>query len=692
MAESAARAPHSNSGPRLSYLPGLDGLRALAVSSVLLYHAGITWMPGGFLGVELFFVLSGYLITSLLLAEWLSGGKIDLGAFWLRRARRLLPALFLLLAVTLIFAIFFLPDEVAELRGDTLAASTYVTNWYMVFNQQSYFELVGRPSLLQHLWSLAVEEQFYLLWPLLFIGGMRLLQTRSAMRIATMAGAAASTLLMVALYNPDADPSRVYYGTDTRAAGLLIGCTLAFGMSLSRSPSRRAGKVQAPWVDLIGLGSLGTLLWLLVNLDEGQPFLYQGGFAAIALSTAGVIWAIANPNARVIPRILGLGILRWIGMRSYGIYLWHWPVFMVTRPELDLALDGAPLLALRLGITVVLAAISYHFVETPIRSGSLGRYWRAVQEARGVQLIRLSARLGVASALSGALAVMLGTALVSARPPAPPDYLLELETIATVLPDTPLETPLPDITATPVVFIQPSPDVFTPSPTPFIPASPTLSSSTINPVEQTATQVAQSPVAITPTSTAIPAKPPIATYTATLTPPAPPTEIPATTMPIPTPGTFTGTVVAIGDSVMLSGAKVLKKSIPNIDLDASVSRQLPSGISALKARRDAGKLGDVVVIHLGSNGTFTARQFDQMMEVLAGVPRVIFVNVKVPRSWERTNNAAIAAGVQRYPNAILVDWKAASNGHSELFAKDGFHLTPKGAALYTSLIVDSLKK
>ncbi len=233
MAGSATKSAHSNAGARLSYLPGLDGLRALAVGAVLLYHAGMPWMPGGFLGVELFFVLSGYLITSLLLGEWVAEGRIDLGAFWLRRARRLLPALFLLLAVTLVFAIFFMPDEVAGLRGDTLAASTYVTNWYLAFNQQSYFELVGRPSLLQHLWSLAVEEQFYLLWPLLFIGGMRLLRTRQSMRIATLAGAVASTLLMLALYNPDADPSRIYYGTDTRAAGLLIGCTLAFGMSLS---------------------------------------------------------------------------------------------------------------------------------------------------------------------------------------------------------------------------------------------------------------------------------------------------------------------------------------------------------------------------------------------------------------------------------------------------------------------------
>ncbi|HET6312879.1 MAG TPA: acyltransferase, partial [Chloroflexia bacterium] len=167
---------HAAQGGRLPYLPGLDGLRAIAVTGVLLYHAGMLWLPGGFLGVEVFFVISGYLITSLLLSEWQRHGRVNLLAFWLRRARRLLPALFLLIVSTLTFAVLFLPEEVAGLRGDAVAATGYVTNWYLIFNQQSYFETMGRPSLLQHLWSLAVEEQFYLLWPLLFVGGIRILR------------------------------------------------------------------------------------------------------------------------------------------------------------------------------------------------------------------------------------------------------------------------------------------------------------------------------------------------------------------------------------------------------------------------------------------------------------------------------------------------------------------------------------
>jgi hypothetical protein len=218
-------------GVQLPYLPGLDGMRALAVFAVLLYHAQLPWIPGGFLGVEVFFVISGYLITALLLAEWRQLGRINLKAFWLGRARRLLPALYLVLAVTLAYAVVFLPEQLAGLRNEAIAALGYVANWYLVFGHESYFEAVGRPSLLKHLWSLAVEEQFYLLWPPvlalgLSVGAMRWRQHR--VLLVALVGAAIAALLMAILYRPEVDPSRIYYGTDTRAAGLLIGAALAF--------------------------------------------------------------------------------------------------------------------------------------------------------------------------------------------------------------------------------------------------------------------------------------------------------------------------------------------------------------------------------------------------------------------------------------------------------------------------------
>ncbi|MDQ4000065.1 MAG: acyltransferase, partial [Actinomycetota bacterium] len=252
-------------------MPGLDGLRAFAVIAVLLYHADLSWIRGGFLGVEVFFVISGYLITTLLLTEWQQQGRINLIGFWLRRARRLLPALYLLLVVTLAFAVVFLPGEVARLRDDALAAFAYVTNWYLILGEQSYFETVGRPSLLQHLWSLAVEEQFYVLWPLLLtvvlwgVAPRRRWQRRRLALCIAFAGAAGSALLMAILYQPGVDPSRIYYGTDTRVAGLLFGAALAFVWVPGQLP-RWAGRIRPLLLDVAGLGALGALVWFYLRL------------------------------------------------------------------------------------------------------------------------------------------------------------------------------------------------------------------------------------------------------------------------------------------------------------------------------------------------------------------------------------------------------------------------------------------
>jgi peptidoglycan/LPS O-acetylase OafA/YrhL len=420
---------------------------------VLLYHAGLAWIPGGFLGVEVFFVISGYLITALLLAEWRVRGRVDLKAFWLRRARRLLPALYLLLVVTLAYAVVFLPGEVAGLRGDALAAFGYVTNWYLVFGQESYFEAVGRPSLLKHLWSLAVEEQFYILWPLVFVVGMGVGATRlRRRRVATvaLAGAGASAVAMAVLYVPGVDPSRVYYGTDTRATGLLFGAALAFLWSQAGKyrpadnrhqrlglPSRSRFRRRWGWVvptllDLLGLAALGGLVWFCLQLGEFQPFLYRGGFAVVALTTAVAIMAVVHPRTRLgTGLLLGWGPLRWIGERSYGIYLWHWPIFAITRPGLDVPLDGLPLLALRLAATILLAHLSYRYVEEPIRRGALGRAWKALRRARGRRRQHLRRRWAGAVVSGLAFCAVLGVAVARAEPPDQPSYLSSMKAVHT---------------------------------------------------------------------------------------------------------------------------------------------------------------------------------------------------------------------------------------------------------------------
>lgn len=382
--QSTAGGASAHSQTRLPYLPGLDGVRALAVIAVLLYHADLP-IAGGFLGVETFFVLSGFLITALLLAEWNQHNRIDLREFWLRRARRLLPALFVMLLGTLLIAAVLLRGERSELGTDMLAALGYVMNWRLIASGQTYFDPLVRPSLLQHLWSLAVEEQFYLLWPLIFFAGMRLLRKPGFLAL-TLVAAIGSVALMAWLYQPGGDPSRIYYGTDTRAGGVLLGAALALVSTPTSAPTERSHRLA--WLlDGAGLLALAALIACFIWISERHSLLYRGGFALIDLLTVLVIAALTHPYARIMPRLLGWMPLRWIGLRSYGLYLWHWPIFMVTRPLIDLPLDVLPALGLRLAIVIVLVELSYRYVEMPFRHDAASRVLSRWWQTHGSQLI-----------------------------------------------------------------------------------------------------------------------------------------------------------------------------------------------------------------------------------------------------------------------------------------------------------------
>ncbi len=671
-AERVTGATQRQSGPRLPYIPALDGLRAVAVLAVLVYHSSVHWLPGGFLGVEVFFVLSGYLITSLLLSEFRSTGRIDLKTFWIRRARRLLPALYLLLIATLTYSVIFLPLQVTQLRSDALAAAFYVTNWWLIFAHRSYFEEMGRLSLLKHLWSLAVEEQFYLIWPPLFALGMSRLRQRKVI-LGVLGAVGVSTVLMAVLFRPGVDPSRIYYGTDTRAAELLVGAALAFVWQpggetkfsigwVTRGlawlgPGRRA-QVMLEAVGIAGLLGVALAFW---RLGEFDSTLYQGGFLLVALATAAVIAATVHPRSRLLSRALGCPPLRWVGVRSYGIYLWHWPVFMVTRPGLDISLSGFPLFLLRLAITLAFVEISYRFVETPFRSGRVGRAWRAFSQSRTEQprVVR-AGWLGVSGALAIST-VTLGVAVVRAHPGVPPSYLSvqEVHIVSSPPPPLPtvLPTPTPGVTPTAQAVVAP-----TSTPTPIPTAAPTL-----------ATVATEEP-----------------TDTPTPTPTDTPTPVP-TPPPAPTPTAGADyasapTVTAVGDSVMLGAADELVNDIPNLDLDAKVGLQVSEAIQILQARSNAGDLRQIVVVDIGNNGPMTTDQFDQLMSIVGDKRRVIFVNLRVSRDWEAPNNDILAAGVSRYSNAALLNWHDATANHPELFWDDGIHLRPVGANYYAMLI------
>jgi peptidoglycan/LPS O-acetylase OafA/YrhL/lysophospholipase L1-like esterase len=321
-------------------------------------------MPGGFLGVDVFFTISGYLITSLLLSEYRRDGHIGLGRFWLRRARRLLPAVGVMIAVTMIVAASVEPERMTALRGDAISSLAYVANWHFALGHQSYFEQFQQPSLFRHLWSLSVEEQFYLFWPLAFAAGMSLLGRRRLL-LGVLAGAFASLALMWILFDPT-DSARAYYGTDTHAVGLLVGVALALLWSPLQLRRAKSGRWCGPALDAIGIVALGYVVLSFLDVHDYDLALFHGGYLWLALATAAVIAVIAHPAARL-GGLLARPPLIWLGLRSYSFYLWHWPVLALTRPGLDVSLPRGILIPLQLLVVLALADLSYRFVELPFR-------------------------------------------------------------------------------------------------------------------------------------------------------------------------------------------------------------------------------------------------------------------------------------------------------------------------------------
>ncbi|MFI5041149.1 MAG: acyltransferase family protein [Acidimicrobiales bacterium] len=357
-------APNDVATGQVTRIPALDGLRGLAVGAVIAFHMGLGWAKGGFLGVDTFFVLSGYLITSLLIAEWRRTATISLSRFWSRRARRLLPALLtVLVAIAVWTAVVGVPDP-ASLRLDAIAGLVYAANWRFIIGHQGYFAQFGQPSLVLHTWSLAIEEQFYLVWPLVALPVLCRFGVR-ALRNVALAGAAASSALLIVLYHRGASTSRLYYGTDTRVQAVLIGAALAAwlaGRPTREGAARTARRLSATALAVLGAG---FTLWAWHALDGGRPFVYNGGLTVAALATAAVIIGSLDPTG-VLARGLSWRPLRATGLISYELYLWHWPVLLVLTAGRT-GLNGASLLALRLVVIVALSIATWALVERPFR-------------------------------------------------------------------------------------------------------------------------------------------------------------------------------------------------------------------------------------------------------------------------------------------------------------------------------------
>jgi peptidoglycan/LPS O-acetylase OafA/YrhL len=599
--------------PSLPYAPALDGLRALCVAMVILYHADVSWLGGGFLGVEVFFVLSGFLITSLLRNELSVTGRVNLIQFWKRRARRLLPALWVLLAAISLYAACFLPNEIWRLRYEVLAGFAYVANWYFSFAHYSYFEMVGRPSLLTHLWSLAIEEQFYLLWPGLFLLASRRFRAAS-LGVLAMVLAAASCAWMAARFTPGVDPSAIYYDSAARASAILLGASLAF------LGNERIPRISAVAADLLGWCGLCGLVGACVWYSEADAFVFRGGLVLVDLCSLAVIVACVHPQARFLQRFLSFEPLRLIGTRSYGLYLWHWPVAALTRPGVDVPLDVPQTLVLRLVLSGVLTELSYRLIEEPVRSGR----WFGKARSRDPQVkVRRVPRLHRAALTVGLCGLAVGTAFVAQ---------------AFVLARPPVETSF---------------DLGPAATGALLTAAPAAVAPQAVPVESKGAS-SDGKAARGPDGKALVKQP---------------------------------RVLVVGDSVVLGAARYLRAGHQGeVDLNAEIGRTSTTTVPGVRKLKHAGKLRPVTIVHLGNNGWLFEAHVHEIVALLEGVERMVFINAHVPRRWQDHNNATLASALAEHPNAILIDWAKASEHHREFFGIDGLHLTHAGAQAFADLV------
>ena len=401
------------STPRgIRYIPAIDGLRAVAVIAVMLYHLGFTWIPGGFLGVDLFFVISGYVITRLLLDSIQRSGGLDLRAFYKARIRRLFPPLVFMIFVTIIYISIWAPETMRRFISDSPFALLGGMNWWLVFRQTDYFDTISRPPLLQHTWSLGVEAQFYLIWPLILLLVLRQFGKAKIPGAALIIAAFSGIALLLVSYEVDAantsQVSHVYFGTDTHSIGLFLGAALAVSwvpQNLQEQVNRRA----QDFIDGIGVIGFVGLLGVFLLVNESDPTLYKLAFPLAGIFGCAILTSIVHPASRFAP-ILSSRVAVWIGERSYAIYLWHWVVFQVTRPAVDLEGSTWALYALRILVVFALADISLRLVELPVRSG-LVEYWFKGMKYRTKNVQRRQKSTVVASVLL----LILGTSYISAN-------------------------------------------------------------------------------------------------------------------------------------------------------------------------------------------------------------------------------------------------------------------------------------
>lgn len=609
------------------YIKGLDGLRAIAVIAVLAYHLFPHALPGGYIGVDVFFVISGFLITTLLLTEKAKTGSIHFKKFWYRRARRLLPALFAVILVASAAALFIRGDILVDLGRYILGAATFSNNWMEISAGANYFD-ANTTHLFTNFWSLAVEEQFYVIWPVLLAGALGLSVVARKPFIGTVACIilATGSAVLMAIFFTGSNATRVYYGTDTHIFGLMVGGALAFWAKskVSDHALRRLAQpfswLAGKWLQVLGMTASVALILLMATMSDTLSIAYQGGLLLASILTAAVIVAVVSKRG-ILQRILTTPILEWIGARSYGIYLWHWPLLVL----LDQALPR-PIHWIIPGLTIIgtlgFAAISYRYLEVPIQEMGFRAFLNQGMQRRAVRVDSAVThwRLRPHPMLIGGFVLMALTigAIVSA--PTKTQAQLSIETGQQAMKQS-------------------------------------LKSSAVLPSQTSANS-----------STTQSGKP------------QPSVPITGANMTV------------VGDSVTIASVPTLQAHFPGILIDAEISRSLrEGGFAAIDKLTLSGELRDVVVIALSTNGYFGTGNLDKLIEQL-GKRKIIFVTAHAVREWTEANNADVHTAAKKYPHVAIAEWDVMIKAHPEGLSSDDIHPTAAGGEIYTASITEALKK
>ncbi|MCY7781608.1 acyltransferase family protein [Bacillus sp. S20C3] len=625
------------------YIPGLDGLRAFAVLSVIAYHLNFNWANGGFIGVDLFFVLSGYLITSILLPAHGNDISLDFRDFWVRRIRRLLPAAYLMIFSAVIWIVLFDRELLHTVRGDAISSLFYMSNWWFIFHKLSYFDSFGSPSPLKNLWSLAIEEQFYIVWPIFLVVGMYIFKSRAKLAAAVSLLALCSAVMMSILYEPGGDPSRVYYGTDTRSFELLIGCALALVWPMKRLSSNRLPSKLKHTLHATEFLAFCILVLCVYFTDEYEPFLYRGGMLLISMVAAILIACVCHPSS-FLGNLLSWKPLRWLGTRSYGIYLWHYPVIVLSTPVQEI---GNPVLwhiVLKVIVTFILAELSYHFIEKPVRTQGFKSFFRRtfIHRIREWKTTSVNSKMSIGFMI---LAIMVFAGGLSGlageqKHPTKWTYSSQKNADASQASDNRKSTAADKDK-------EDAPDEKTTEAKEAQKENKKLGNESTKHKDMQSQQAKE-------------------------------------------PADSDKEVLAIGDSVMLDIASYLRQSLSNVTIDGKVGRQMSQALELTQDYKSFNQPNKAVIIELGTNGYFTNSQIEQLLESFSKA-HIYLVNTRVPRQWESKVNQSLQQQASAHQNVTLVDWHTEALQHPEYFAPDGVHLVPKGAKALTGLIVQAMK-